>query len=66
MASCYPKEVQGFSAEVSDLLEEQAAALDSATRLALVSDWMCLGSPSAHVVETRQSNAAPLGTFRMP
>lgn len=36
VASCYPKEVQGFSAEVSGLLEEQATALDSATRLALV------------------------------
>ena len=36
MAPCYPHEVQGFAAEVGGLLEEQATALDSSTRLALV------------------------------
>lgn len=36
MASCYPKEVQGFVEQISSLLEEQAAALDPATRLAVV------------------------------
>jgi NUC130/3NT domain len=36
VAPCYPHEVQGFAAEVGGLLEEQATALDSSTRLALV------------------------------
>lgn len=36
VAACYPRWVLGFAAEVSSLLEEQAAVLDSQLRLALV------------------------------
>ena len=36
MASCYPRWVLGFAAEIGELLEERAASLDPALRLALV------------------------------
>lgn len=36
MASCYPRWVLGFAAEIGELLEERAAALDPPLRLALV------------------------------
>ena len=57
VASCYPKEVQGFAAEVSGLLEEQAAALDTATRLALVGAhrrWLLPGPAPAQGLQSAQ------------
>lgn len=62
VAPCYPHEVQGFAAEVGGLLEDQATALDSSTRLALVS---CHGSMQASVSADAGRTRCPCRTVAL-